>query len=54
MQIAMIGLGRRGVAAPLRTAALYSRFAGRGGELFADEVESAQRFEFGGHREKTS
>jgi 6-phosphogluconate dehydrogenase len=43
-----------GVSAPLLTAALYSRFASRGSELFADKVESAQRFEFGGHREKTS
>jgi 6-phosphogluconate dehydrogenase len=41
-----------GVPAPLLTAALYSRFASRGSEVFADKVESAQRFEFGGHVEK--
>jgi 6-phosphogluconate dehydrogenase len=41
-----------GVPAPLLTAALYSRFASRGSELFADKVESAQRKEFGGHAEK--
>ena len=38
--------------APLLTAALYSRFASRGSELFADKVQSAQRLEFGGHVEK--
>jgi 6-phosphogluconate dehydrogenase len=43
-----------GVSAPLLTAALYSRFASRGSELFADKVESAQRLEFGGHLEKGS
>lgn len=41
-----------GVPAPLLTAALYSRFASRGGNLFADKVQSAQRQEFGGHQEK--
>ena len=41
-----------GVPAPLLTAALYSRFASRGGEILADKVQSAQRFEFGGHVEK--
>jgi 6-phosphogluconate dehydrogenase len=41
------------VSAPLLTAALYSRFASRGSELFADKVESAQRLEFGGHLEKS-
>ena len=41
-----------GVSAPLLTAALYSRFASRGSELFADKVQSAQRLEFGGHVEK--
>ena len=43
-----------GVSAPLLTAALYSRFASRGSDVFADKVESAQRFEFGGHVEKTA
>jgi 6-phosphogluconate dehydrogenase len=41
-----------GVPAPLLTSALYSRFASRGSEVFADKVESAQRKEFGGHDEK--
>jgi 6-phosphogluconate dehydrogenase len=42
-----------GVPAPLLTAALYSRFASRGADLFADKVQSAQRKEFGGHDERT-
>ena len=41
-----------GVPAPLLTAALYSRFASRGSEVFADKVQSAQRREFGGHLER--
>jgi 6-phosphogluconate dehydrogenase len=41
-----------GVPAPLLTAALYSRFASRGSEVFADKVQSAQRREFGGHIER--
>ena len=41
-----------GVAAPLLTAALYSRFASQGSDLFADKVQSAQRLGFGGHVEK--
>ncbi|MGD9527310.1 phosphogluconate dehydrogenase (NAD(+)-dependent, decarboxylating) [Pseudonocardia sp.] len=41
-----------GVPAPLLTAALYSRFASRGSDLFADKVQSAQRLQFGGHHEK--
>jgi 6-phosphogluconate dehydrogenase len=41
-----------GVPAPLLTAALYSRFASRGSDLFADKVQSGQRKEFGGHEEK--
>lgn len=51
---ASIAAIEEGVSAPLLTAALYSRFASRGSELFADKVESAQRFEFGGHLEKKS
>jgi 6-phosphogluconate dehydrogenase len=43
-----------GVSAPLLTAALYSRFASRGSELFADKVQSAQRLEFGGHVERAA
>jgi 6-phosphogluconate dehydrogenase len=41
-----------GVPANLLTAALYSRFASRGSDLFADKVLSAQRLEFGGHVER--
>jgi hypothetical protein len=41
-----------GVPATLLTAALYSRFASRGGAVFADKVQSAQRLEFGGHAER--
>jgi len=41
-----------GVPAPLLTSALYSRFASRGADLFADKVLSAQRKGFGGHLEK--
>jgi 6-phosphogluconate dehydrogenase len=43
-----------GVPAPLLTAALYSRFASRGSEIFADKVQSAQRREFGGHIERSA
>jgi 6-phosphogluconate dehydrogenase len=41
-----------GIPAPLLTAALYSRFASRGADLFANKIQSAQRKEFGGHSEK--
>jgi 6-phosphogluconate dehydrogenase len=41
-----------GVPAPLLTTALYSRFASRGAEVFANKIQSAQRKEFGGHAEK--
>jgi 6-phosphogluconate dehydrogenase len=41
-----------GVPATLLTAALYSRFASQGSEVFADKVQSAQRKAFGGHVEK--
>jgi 6-phosphogluconate dehydrogenase len=43
-----------GVPATLLTAALYSRFASRGSDLFADKVQSAQRLEFGGHVERNN
>ena len=43
-----------GVPAPVLTAALYSRFASRGADLFADQVLSAMRKQFGGHDEKPS
>jgi 6-phosphogluconate dehydrogenase len=41
-----------GVPAPVLSAALYSRFASRGLDDFADKVLSAMRFQFGGHEEK--
>jgi 6-phosphogluconate dehydrogenase len=42
-----------GVPAPVLTSALYSRFASRGDDDFADKVLSAMRKQFGGHDEKT-
>jgi 6-phosphogluconate dehydrogenase len=42
-----------GVPAPVLTTALYSRFASRGLDDFADKVLSAMRKQFGGHEEKT-
>jgi 6-phosphogluconate dehydrogenase len=41
-----------GVPAPVLTNALYSRFASRGLDDFADKVLSAMRKQFGGHDEK--
>jgi 6-phosphogluconate dehydrogenase len=41
-----------GVPAPVLTTALYSRFASRGLDDYADKVLSAMRMMFGGHREK--
>jgi 6-phosphogluconate dehydrogenase len=41
-----------GVPAPVLTSALYSRFASRDLDVFANKVLSAQRKEFGGHSEK--
>src|SRR5262245_48641697 len=43
-----------GVPAPVLTTALYSRFASRGADDFANRLLSAMRKEFGGHDEKTS
>jgi 6-phosphogluconate dehydrogenase len=43
-----------GVPAPVLTTALYSRFASRGLDDFADKVLSAMRKQFGGHDEKTN
>ncbi len=40
-----------GVPAPVLSAALYERFSSRGQAGFADQLLSAMRFEFGGHRE---
>ncbi len=41
-----------GVPAPVLSSALYSRFASRGLDDFADKVLSAMRKQFGGHAEK--
>lgn len=41
-----------GVPTPVLTTALYSRFASRGLDSFADKVLSAMRKQFGGHDEK--
>jgi 6-phosphogluconate dehydrogenase len=41
-----------GVPAPVLSEALYSRFASRGLDDFADKVLSAMRKQFGGHEEK--
>jgi 6-phosphogluconate dehydrogenase len=43
-----------GVPAPVLSNALYSRFASRGLDDFADKVLSAMRKQFGGHLEKPS
>jgi 6-phosphogluconate dehydrogenase len=43
-----------GVPSPVLTTALYSRFASRGLDDFADRLLSAMRKEFGGHAEKPS
>jgi len=41
-----------GVPAPVLTNALYSRFASRELDLYANKVQSAMRAQFGGHAEK--
>ena len=43
-----------GVPAPVFSMALYSRFASRGLDDFADKVLSAMRKQFGGHAEKAA
>jgi 6-phosphogluconate dehydrogenase len=43
-----------GVPAPVLSTALYSRFASRDLDLFANKVLSAMRKQFGGHDEKSS
>jgi 6-phosphogluconate dehydrogenase len=40
------------VPCPVLSASLYSRFSSRGEAMFADQITSAMRFEFGGHHEK--
>jgi 6-phosphogluconate dehydrogenase len=42
----------QGVPAPVLSAALFSRFASRGNDDFANKVLSAMRSQFGGHAEK--
>lgn len=41
-----------GTPAPVLTAALFNRFSSRGEGDFGDQVLSAMRYEFGGHKEK--
>ena len=43
-----------GVPAPVLTTALYSRFASRGADDFANRLLSAMRKQFGGHDEKSA
>lgn len=43
-----------GTPAPVLSAALYQRFSSRGEGDFADQLLSAMRFQFGGHREQHS
>ena len=43
-----------GTPAEILTAALYQRFASRGEAEFQNKLLSAMRFQFGGHREKSS
>ena len=40
------------IPAPVLSAALFARFSSRGEADFANQIMSAQRFEFGGHHEK--
>jgi 6-phosphogluconate dehydrogenase len=42
-----------GIPSPVISAALFSRFASRGAEEYADRLLSAMRYEFGGHKEKS-
>jgi 6-phosphogluconate dehydrogenase len=42
------------VPAPVLSAALFERFSSRGEDDFADKVLSALRYEFGGHKEKST
>ena len=41
-----------GTPAPLLTTALYERFSSRGQADFANQILSAMRHQFGGHRER--
>jgi 6-phosphogluconate dehydrogenase len=42
-----------GVPAPVLTAALMERFATQGSDVFAGQILSALRAQFGGHQEKS-
>src|SRR5690606_8729817 len=42
------------VPVPVLSTALFERFSSRGEAQFADRLLSAMRYEFGGHREKSS
>jgi 6-phosphogluconate dehydrogenase len=42
-----------GVPAHVLSAALYDRFESRGAAEFANKIQSAMRYQFGGHHEKT-
>ena len=43
-----------GVPADVLSAALFARFTSQSNAIFADKLLSAMRFQFGGHKEKTS
>ncbi len=43
-----------GAPAPVLSAALFERFTSRGEADFANKILSAMRYQFGGHRERTS
>src|SRR5713101_2486159 len=41
-----------GAPAPVLSASLFERFSSRGEDLFSDKLQSAMRYEFGGHSER--
>ena len=43
-----------GVPADVLSAALFARFTSQSNAIFADKLLSAMRFQFGGHKEKSS
>ncbi len=45
---------QEGTPAPLLTTALFDRFRSQQDHTFGEKIQSAQRFEFGGHHEKLS
>ena len=52
MAVVAAGVTEEGVPAPVLTTALYSRFASRNMDDFANRLLSAMRKQFGGHDEK--